>query len=63
VDGVKLGPNERHPLTNASEVSLGSLRLRVFYVTDEDDLVAGQPAPIDDSADVDVHPHEETREL
>ncbi len=63
VDGAKLNPNERHPLTNASEISLGSLRLRVFYVTEEDDLVAGQIAPVDDSTDVDVHPHDETREL
>ncbi len=71
VDGVKLNPNERHALNNASEVSLGNLNLRVFFVTDEDDLVADSAAPADEPAgkpaekpaSPGAYSHEETREL
>ena len=37
LNDVKLPPNERQPLPNASEVRLGSLQLRLFYFTEEDE--------------------------
>ncbi len=45
VNDKKVSPKERLPLSNASELRLGSLHMRVFFFTEDDATILGDGAP------------------